>query len=58
MKLNVTHNESIHTLKDLSHHFELEAECREAQNNSSAMVARQALSQALKAKCKNYGKAP
>jgi chromosome condensin MukBEF ATPase and DNA-binding subunit MukB len=31
MKLNMTHNESIQTLEDLSCHLELKAECRVAQ---------------------------
>ena len=31
MKLNMTHNESIQMLKDLSRHLELEAERRVAQ---------------------------
>ena len=35
MKLNMTHNESIQTLEDLSRHLELEAEHRVAQGQSS-----------------------
>jgi hypothetical protein len=36
MKLNMTHNESIQTLEDLSRHLELEVEHRVAQGQSSA----------------------
>ena len=40
MKLNMTHNESIQMLKDLSCHLELEAERRVAQGQSSAFFAK------------------
>ena len=58
MKLNMTHNESIQTLKDLSCHLELEAECRVAQGQSFAFFARHGQRQASKAKRKSYEKAP
>jgi hypothetical protein len=40
MKLNMTHNESIQTLEDLSRHLELEAKRRVAQGQSFAFFAR------------------
>uniref|UniRef100_A0A2N9F566 GAG-pre-integrase domain-containing protein n=1 Tax=Fagus sylvatica TaxID=28930 RepID=A0A2N9F566_FAGSY len=40
MKLNITHNESIQTLEDLSRHLELEAERRVAQGQSSSFFAK------------------
>uniref|UniRef100_A0A2N9HS45 Integrase catalytic domain-containing protein n=1 Tax=Fagus sylvatica TaxID=28930 RepID=A0A2N9HS45_FAGSY len=55
MKLNMTHNESIQTLEDLSRHLELEAERRVAQGQSSAFFARHGQRQASKAKRKNTG---
>jgi surface antigen len=58
MKLNMTHNESSQTLKDLSRHLELEAEHRLAQGHSSAFFAKHGQRQAFKAKRKNYEKAP
>uniref|UniRef100_A0A2N9EHY7 Retrotransposon Copia-like N-terminal domain-containing protein n=1 Tax=Fagus sylvatica TaxID=28930 RepID=A0A2N9EHY7_FAGSY len=58
MKLNMTHNESIQTLKDLSRHLKLEAERRVAQGQSSAFFAKHGQHQAFKAKCKSYEKAP
>ena len=58
MKLNMTHNESIQTLEDLSCHLELETECRVAQGQSSAFFAKRGQRQAFKAKCKSYEKAP
>ena len=58
MKLNMTHNESIQTLKDLSCHLELEAECRVAQGQSSAFFAKHGQCQVFKAKRKSYEKAP
>jgi phage pi2 protein 07 len=58
MKLNMTHNESIQTLEDLSRHLELEAERRVAQGQSSAFFAKHGQRQAFKAKRKSYEKAP
>uniref|UniRef100_A0A2N9FKV1 Integrase catalytic domain-containing protein n=1 Tax=Fagus sylvatica TaxID=28930 RepID=A0A2N9FKV1_FAGSY len=58
IKLNITHNESIQTLKDLSRHLELEVERRVAQGQSSAFFARHGQRQAFKAKHKSYEKAP
>ena len=40
MKLNMTHNESIQTLEDLSRHLEFEAERHVVQGQSSAFFAR------------------
>ena len=58
MKLNMTHNESIQTLQDLSRHLELEAERRVAQGQSSVFFAKHGQRQAFKAKRKSYEKAP
>ena len=58
MKLNMTHNESIQMLKDLSRHLELKAERRVAQGQSSAFFAKHGQHQAFKAKRKSYEKAP
>ena len=58
MKLNVTHNESIQTLEDLSRHLELEAERCVAQGQSSAFFVKHGQRQAFKAKRKSYEKAP
>ena len=57
-KPNMTHNESIQMLEDLSRHLELEAERRVAQGHSSAFFARHGQHQASKAKRKSYEKAP
>jgi hypothetical protein len=58
MKLNMTHNEIIQMLEDLSRHLELEAEHRVAQGQSSAFFAKHGQRQAFKAKRKSYEKAP
>ena len=58
MKLNMTHNESIQTLEDLSCHLELQAKRHVAQGQSSAFFARHGQHQAFKAKRKTYEKAP
>uniref|UniRef100_A0A2N9H9T5 CCHC-type domain-containing protein n=1 Tax=Fagus sylvatica TaxID=28930 RepID=A0A2N9H9T5_FAGSY len=58
MKLNMTHNDSIQMLEDLSRHLELKAERRVAQGQSSAFFARHGQRQAFKAKRKSYEKAP
>ena len=58
MKLNMTHNESIQTLQDLSRHLELEAERRVAQGQSSVFFAKHGQRQAFKTKRKSYEKAP
>uniref|UniRef100_A0A2N9GDW0 Reverse transcriptase Ty1/copia-type domain-containing protein n=1 Tax=Fagus sylvatica TaxID=28930 RepID=A0A2N9GDW0_FAGSY len=53
--LNMTHNESIQKLEDLSRHLELEAKHRVAQGQSSAFFIRHGQRQAFKAKRKNTG---
>jgi phage pi2 protein 07 len=58
MKLNMTHNESIQTHKDLSRYLELEEERRVAQGQSSTFFAKHGQRQAFKAKRKSYEKAP
>jgi hypothetical protein len=58
MKLNMTHNESIQTLEDLSRFLELEAEHYMTQGQSSTFIARHGQRQAFKAKRKSYEKAP
>ncbi len=58
IKLNMTHNERIQTLEDLSRHLKLEAEPRVAQGQSSTFFARHGQRQAFKAKRKSYEKTP
>uniref|UniRef100_A0A2N9FAZ1 Uncharacterized protein n=1 Tax=Fagus sylvatica TaxID=28930 RepID=A0A2N9FAZ1_FAGSY len=57
MKLNMTHNERIQKLEDLSHNLELKAERRVVQGQSFAFFARHGHHQASKAKRKGHGKA-
>jgi hypothetical protein len=58
MKLNMTQNESIQTLEDLSHHLELEAKHHVVQGQSFAFFARHGQRQAFKAKRKVMKKHP
>jgi hypothetical protein len=57
MKLNMTHNERIQKLEDLSRNLELKAERRVVQGQSFAFFARHGHHQASKAKRKGHGKA-
>ena len=57
MKLNMTHNERIQKLEDLSRNLELMAERRVVQGQSFAFFARHGHHQASKAKRKGHGKA-